>query len=399
MRILRPIGVLCAFLWLAGAPLAGFAEQDDYVARKGLELYQKDLQNLVQQIQGLGASDRAQREFLDRLFQLKYAETERLFDTMAPGSAISRQASELCSLKAVEQHALGNWIQAYFALKDAERWNRDIRSQSLKIGSRIIDLASFWAEVEQVMLENGGDVRFLIRPFPQDRMFRPDAVSLTRVETMSTPQPQRPTRPSRASRASSFAALESDVSTTVGVSANRSAEANVVSGRDSEFLSDRLRKALYNYFYDPVESNSDFSLYLPNGTYAIRDKEFALYPVEFEVSGEETRVVLKPARWFRLSFSSEVHPSEIAVSVDGVQWADLAHVPFGKCRVEVKNKDYTYAFVKVMFVPEGEAGDPAAAEQGPGAVNTITVEDRGTCKLTLKERDGNEKFRYSLLGY
>ena len=395
MRFVRAFAAVFASLWIAWAS-AGMCGEDDYVAKKGLELYQKDLQNLVQQILALGPADRDQQEFLDRLFQLKYTEIERLFDMMGPEDAAKRQGAELYVLKAVETHALGNWIQAYFSMKDAESLNKDIRSQPIQIAGKPFDVASFCEGIENQMLEKGANVQFLIRPFSQERMFRPDKVTLIRA--------QREQRSASASARPDgrFAGIESDVSTTVGSSssASRSGANSAVSDKDREFLAERLRKSLYKYFYNPAEMNSDFSLYLPNGNYSLRDREFAIHPVDFEVAGEKIQVVLQPATWFRLTFSEEVHPSEILVLYKGNPWTDLAHVPFGKYRIEVRNKEYTYPFVKVTFVQKGETGEQSGiAEQGQETEGRVAVEDRGACKLMLKERDGSEKFRYSLVGH
>ena len=394
MKVAKATVVLCAALWVLAAPRWSLAEED-YVAKKGLELTQRDLQGLVQQIQSLGAGDQAQRELLDRLFQMKVVEVERLFDVMEPGDAMSRQAASLCALKAVEQHALGNWVQAYASMQDAERWDKSIRSGTLKIGAQTVGLAAFWDQVEQEALKKGGSVRFLIRPFAEDKMLRPDTITLDR----KLAAPERPRGPSSGAL-TDFAAATAEASTGPARPAGRSPKPEAVSGNDSGFLSERFRKALRQYFYDPVEAKADFSLFLPNGSYEIRDRDFALQPVDFEVSGEQTKVVLQPADWFRLTFSQQVHPSEIAVSVDGTPWADLAHVPFGKCRIEVKNPDYTYSTVRVVFVRKDQAGQVTGAPaQGPEAPNTVVVEDRGVCKLALREREGGEKLRYSLLGY
>ena len=396
MRFARLFAVLWALLWITWGS-SGICAEDDYVAKKGLEFYQRDLQNLLQQVLALGPSDRDQKDFLDKLFQLKYMEVERLFDMVEQRDVVKGQVAELCVLKSVESHALGNWIQAYFALKDAESWNQNIGSQSLKIAGKPFDVTSFAERLEKEMLENGTNVRFLIRPFPQDKMFRPDKVMLTRTQAEAKKVFAQARPDGR------FAGIESDVSTTVGSSSSsgkRPADSSTVTDKDREFLAERLRKGLYKFFYNPTEENSDFSLYLPNGDYSVRDKEFALHPVDFEVTGAKTQVVLEPARWFRLSFSEEVHPSEIAVVYQGAPWTDLAHVPFGRCRIEVRNKGYAYPFVKVTFAPKGETFEqPGTAAQGQESEACVAVEDRGACRLTLKERDGSEKFRYSLLGY
>lgn len=395
----RNVWLVGLLLWIAWIPQPVWdqaaAEEEDYVAKKGLELYEKDLHSLVQQILALGPSDRGQQEFLDRMFQLKYGEVEKLFDLMGQGDPVKRRIAELCVVKAVENHALGNWIQAYFALKDAEGWNPTIRAQSVRIAGKPFEVASFAKELEESMLDRGANVRFLIRPFPEDRLFRPDKVALVRTE-LERKHPLGPARPERR-----VASVETDVSSTLGAPGGRAKDSVGLSDKDRDFLSERLRKALYKYFYEPTERNSEFTLYLPSGTYAIGDSEFAIHPVQFEVRDEDTQVVLQPARWFRLSFSGEVHPSEISVLYRGEPWTDLAHVPFGKYRIEVRNKDYTYPLVKVSFVPkEKEAGmENVAASREQEPEGRIVVEDRGNCKLVLKPRDGNEKFRYSLLGY
>lgn len=394
-RNLWLVGFFLGTLWIPQAVWGQAVAEEDYVAKKGLELYEKDLHGLVQQILALGPADKGQQEFLDRMFQLKYGEVEKLFDMMGRSDPVKRRIGELCVVKAVENHALGNWIQAYFALKDAEAWNPAIRAQSVRIGGKLFDVAPFSKELEERMLERGANVRFLIRPFPEDRLFRPDKVALVRTE-LERKYPVGPARPERR-----VASLETDVSSSVGSPRGKPGEPVDLSDKDRDFLSERLRKALYKYFYEPVERNSEFTLYLPSGCYAIRDSEFAIHPVQFEVTDEETQVVLQPARWFRLTFSGEVHPSEISVLYQGEPWTDLAHVPFGKYRIEVRNKEYTYPVVKVTFVPKekGSAEEAAAPSEDREPEGRIVVEDRGTCKLTLKPRDGSERFRYSLVGY
>lgn len=394
-RNLWLVGLFLGTLWIPQAVWSQAVAEEDYVVKKGLELYEKDLHGLVQQILALGPSDRGQQEFLDRMFQLKYGEVEKLFDMMGQSDPVKRRIGELCVVKAVENHALGNWIQAYFALKDSEAWNPAIRTQSVRIGGKLFDVASFSKELEGRMLERGANVRFLIRPFPEDRLFRPDKVALVRTE-LERKYSVGPARPERR-----VASIETDVSSSVGAPRGKPREPVDLSDKDRAFLSERLRKALYKYFYEPVEQNSEFTLYLPSGCYVIRDSEFAIHPVQFEVTDEETKVVLQPARWFRLTFSGEVHPSEISVLYQGEPWTDLAHVPFGKYRIEVRNKEYTYPVVKVTFVPKekGSTEEAAAPSQEREPEGRIAVEDRGTCKLTLKPRDGNERFRYSLVGY
>ena len=140
-------------------------------------------------------------------------------------------------------------------------------------------------------------------------------------------------------------------------------------------------------------------LYIPQGTYRLWEKDFAIHPIDFEVSQKDTRVIIQPTCWFRLTFSDDVHPSDIELSYDGTEWKDFTHVPFGSYRLKVKNKGFTYPFVKVTFLMKrGASLEQEAATQSQSDRNVV-VEERGTCRLLLRQRNEAEKIRYNLLGY
>ena len=110
-------------------------------------------------------------------------------------------------------------------------------------------------------------------------------------------------------------------------------------------------------------------------------------------------MVLQPARWFRLTVSDEVHPSNVHLSFHGVRWEDFEHVPFGSYKVHVKSNEFTGSAVWITFVPgvDDEPEQEASAAKGKGEV--VVVPDRGAYELSLRARTGNEKMRYSLLGF
>jgi hypothetical protein len=167
--------------------------------------------------------------------------------------------------------------------------------------------------------------------------------------------------------------------------------------KDQAYLLERFNKALYAYYYDPTPKNAQFEVFLPHGEYYVYEKDFKIHPVDFEVSTENTQVILRPARWFRLTVSDEVHPSNVHLSFHGVEWRDFSHVPFGSYRVHVKSNQYTAPAVRITFVPVTDD----ASEQGTagGKGETVVVPDRGEYELSLRSRTGNEKLRYSLLGF
>jgi len=110
-------------------------------------------------------------------------------------------------------------------------------------------------------------------------------------------------------------------------------------------------------------------------------------------------VILQPARWFRLTISDEVHPSNVHLSFHGEKWEDYDHVPFGSYKVHVKSNEFTGPAVWITFVPEMAATseEGATAQKTKGEV--VVVPDRGEYELSLRARTGNEKMRYSLLGF
>ena len=240
------------------------------------------------------------------------------------------------------------------------------------------------------MRKSGNNVKFLIANFPQEKIYHPEKIVLAKSkedarEKLASGQARNP-------------ADERNRESTLRAAAHGKPEKSMTE-EDERFLLSRFRKALYAYFYDPVESNAEFVLYLPFGSYHVYEKEFAIHPEEFNVTAQDTKVNLQPAQWFVLRFSEEVHPSNISLSFHGVEWKDLAHVPFGRYRVEVNSPEFTYPAVKVTFVEEEDLETLQKVRNPEKPEATVIVEDRGTSTLVLKERDQNEKMRYSFLGY
>jgi len=388
-KILTSTILFTCLLLTGGFPSLCGAE--DYAAKKGVALYRVDLQNLAEQILKLEPTERDQREFLDRLFQMKLAEAERMFQACGDAKEVKRQVAEIYLLKAIETDAMDNWVQAYFALQSAEAWNKGALTQHLKIGEKGYKVAAFAEELESKIKRWGNNVRFVIKPFPAEKMFQPDKVVLARSEeeekeekkAAAAKRSQR--KPDRDSPGGRWDAIE------------ESPEKMEISPKDEAYLLDRLNKALYAFYYNPVERNAEFNLFLPYGEYHLYEKDFTVHPVEFEVSGRSTQVVLRPARWFRLTISEEVHPSEVRLAFHGTEWKDLSHVPFGSYRVRVKSNEYTAPAARMTFVPKGDGTSEEEAAASKGEI--VVVEDRGVYKMTLRERTGNEKLRFSLLGF
>ncbi len=371
------------------------ADSEDYVAKKGLALYRGDLQNLLQQILALPPEAVDQREFLDRFFRMKFSEAEKMFEACGGGEGTRRGIAEIYLLKAVENRSVGDWIQAYAALLDARKWSKDVARQVLRVGEREISMGEFSSSLEQEVGARGQEVRFVIKPFPEDRMFRPENVVLARSQGEEEPRVRtvkhRARRPSAGPEAGVYGKAQA------GQEEGETGPVEI-SERDKAFLLKRFTRSLYAYYYDPTEANAQFSLYLPRGSYYIYEKDFSIHPVEFSVTDEATQVVLRPARWFRMAVSEQVHPAKVSLSFHGKVWKDLDHVPFGRYRIHVKSKEYTAPMVKVTFVPKGEeSSDEDDGARRPGA--RIVVEDRGVYKLALRERTGSEKLRYDLFGY
>ena len=385
--------ILFASLLFTGgfpAPCGGV----DYAVKKGLALYRVDLENLAQQILRLEPTDKDQREFLDRLFQMKFAEAERMFEVCkdVQDQEVKRLIADLYVLKAIEAEKMGNWIQSYFAVKDAAEWNPEALKQSLDLGGKVHNTAALAQALEQKVQNWGNRVRFVIRPFPPDQMFRPEKVVLARSEEEEEIEVRHPPPPRR-----SHGRLDAIPPGGRRDAVEERQEKIRISQKDEVFLFDRFNKALYAYYYSPIERNAQFEIFLPRGNYHVYEKDFTVHPVEFEVSDRSTQVILEPARWFRLTVSEEVHPSDVQLSFHGVEWKDFNHVPFGRYRVRVKNREYTGPAARITFVPK----DGASSEEQAAAVKgeTVAVEDRGGYRLTLRERTGNERLRYSLLGF
>jgi hypothetical protein len=382
--------ILFACLFLIGG-FPSLCGAEDYAAKKGVALHRADLQNLVQQIVKLDPKEKDQRDFLDRLFQMKLAEAERMFQVCGDAQEVKRQVAEIYLLKAIEADAMGSWIQAYFALQSSEAWNKEALTQYLQIGEKGYKVAAFAKELEKKLQRWGNNVRFVIKPFPREKMFQPDRVVLARSEEeqkeKKTAVNQKPSqgRPDRDSPGGRWDAIEG------------SPKKMEISPKDKAYLLDRFNKALYAFYYNPIERNAEFDLFLPYGEYHLYEKDFTVHPVEFAVSGRSTQVVLRPARWFRLAISEEVHPANVRLSFHGTEWKDLNHVPFGSYRVRVQSNEYTAPAARMTFVPKGDgiSEEEAAASRG----EVVVVEDRGVYKMTLRERTGNEKLRHSLLGF
>jgi hypothetical protein len=373
--------------------VGGFAAPcgaEDYVAKQGVALHRIELQNLAHQILKLDAGERDQREFLDRLFQMKFAEAEKLFFASEEGPEVNRAIGELYLLKALETEAMGNWIQAYFATKDAAAWSPQVMTQSLVVGEDAYNIPKISHDLESKTQQWGNRVRFVIRPFPSDRMFRPEKVVLARSEEEkagAVPVNTRNPRRAEGERASPGGRWEADA---------KPAETAEIGPKDQAYLLERFNKALFAYYYNPIPKNAAFDIFLPHGEYYVYEKDFMIHPVDFEVSEQNTQVILQPASWFRLTLSDEVHPSNVVLSFHGVEWKDLNHVPFGSYRVLVKSNEFT-APVHITFVPKTEASSEPGSVGGKGEV--VVVEDRGVYNLSLRKRTGNERLRYSLLGF
>lgn len=384
-----PMVLVCLCILLGSGVLSqGIAE--DYVAKKGLAVYQKDLTKLVEQSLALNDTDRGQLDMLNRLFEMKFHEAEQLFTFFGNSDTAKRRVADLYLLKAIENNKAGNKIQAYFALLDAESWNKDARKRTLRIAGNYFPVSTFSKELEKEMRKSGNNVKFLIATFPAEQMYHPEKIVLAKNKE----DEREPFDSARTGQASNKRKNKSTLRT--GEADNPLMK---VTEEDEQFLLSRFRKALYAYFYDPIESNAEFTLYLPFGSYHVYEKEFAVRPEEFDVTLQESKVNLQPAQWFVLGFSEEVHPSNISLSFHGVEWKDLGHVPFGRYRVKVSSPEFTYPVVNVTFV---EKEDMETLQQALNPLKpeaTVVVEDRGTCSLGLKKRDSNEKLRYSFLGY
>jgi hypothetical protein len=338
----------------------------------------------------LDPSQQEQRGVLDRLFQMKFAEAERLFKVTGGGDGAKHQIAEMYALKSIEDQEQGNWIQAYSALKEAEAWNKDVKSRSLQVGGKRVDIGPLMEALEKQALANGKKVRFLIKPFPPEQMFHPDNVILIRTEEqVKSVRPQTVSERRSEGLGTDAPAREPEV------------VLSPISKQDEAFVVKNFRKALYAYFYNPIDTNAEFSAYLPQGRYRLWEKDFAIHPVDFKVSVKNTQVVIQPASWFRLTFSDQVHPSDIEVSSNGTEWKDLNHLPFGDYRVKVRDSEFTYPFVKVVFQRNGNASfqEETATVTQSQDTRYVNVGERGTCRLLLRERDGSERFRYGVLGY
>lgn len=380
MRCRSVAGIVLAVALAVAAAGPSPCGAEDYVAKKGLTLYRSDLQNLAQQILALGSSAGDQRTFLHRLFEMKFAEAERIFGLCGQEDEVRRQVAELYLMRAIENRAVGNWIQTYFSLKDAETWNPDALRQVVDMGGRRFEMTAFAKDLEGEMRAKGNNVRFRIKSFDGGQMFRVDNVIL--AESYEQGEGEGP----------------GDGAATGFSSIGQNGRKDGITEQDWAFLRDRFYKSLYAYYYDPSEQNAEFELYLPRGDYYVYEKDFALHPVEFTVSTQSTQVILQPARWFQMTLSEEVHPSNVRLSFHGMEWTDLTHVPFGTYKIHIKNKRYTYPSVKVTFVPKG---DPSYLNEMGSQVaeEAVYVDDRGVYQLAFQERNSSEKLRYKLLGY
>jgi len=366
----------------------GLAE--DYIAKKGISKFHRDMAKLVEQTLALPSSDQAQLAMLNRLFQMKFDEVERLFNFCGDSQQVRRQIAELYLLKAIQKNKAGNRIQAYFALLDAGTWDKLAKNRSMKIGNAFFDMGQYASNLEEEMRQRGNNVRFLIASFPEGQLYHPDKVIMAKddekaQDKLASGESGNPS----VRRVQSSSLREQD----------RWTQSKIMSEEDEAFLLARFRKALYAYYYDPIEANAEFSLYLPYGDYYVYEKDFSLRPEEFNVSSQETKVNLHPAQWFGLQFTDEVHPSNITLSFHGVEWKDLDHVPFGRFRIKVSSSDYTYPVVRVAFVEKEDIETLNQVRNPERPEATVVVADRGVCKLRLRLRDSNEKLRYSLLGY
>jgi len=390
-KIQPAMSLFVCLLLAAGFVLPCGAE--DFVAKQGVALYRAELQTLAQQILKLEPADKDQREFLERLFQMKFADAERMFDVCGDSQEVKRLIAELYLVKAVVADSLGDWIQSYFSVKKAAEWNRQVMTQSLQIGEKAYDIPTFSNDLENKAKQWGNQVRFVIKPFDLDNMFIPEKVVLSRNEDVETQAPAvRPTIRARMKRGADSPGGRWDTQP-------EPLENVEISAKDKAYLLERFNKALYAYYYDPVEKNEKFEIYLPYGEYYVYEKDFTIHPVDFEVSDKKTQVILEPARWFRLTISDEVHPSNVHLSFHGVEWEDYDHVPFGSYKVHVKSTEFTGPAVWITFVPEMDATSEEEASAGKRKGQVVVVADRGEYELSLRERTGNEKMRYSLLGF
>jgi hypothetical protein len=381
---------VCLFL-AAGFVLPCMAE--DFVAKKGVALYRSELRNLAEQIVKLEPAEKDQREFLERLFDMKFADAERMFEVCGDSPEVKRLVAESYLLKAVVADSMGDWIQSYFAVKDAAAWSRQVMTQSLHVGGKVYNMATFSHDLENKAKRWGNRVRFVIKPFTLDNMYHPEKVVLARnEEEEAEPKVERSSYRARVKRGAGSPGGRWDTQPEL-------LESVEISPKDNAYLLERFSKALYTYYYDPVETNARFEIFLPHGEYYVYEKDFTIHPVDFEVSKGNTQVILQPARWFRLTISDEVHPSNVHLSFHGVRWEDYEHVPFGSYKVHVKSNEFTGPAVRITFVPglDGEPEDEASAGKSKGEV--VVVPDRGEYQLSLRARTGNEKMRYSLLGF
>ncbi len=390
-RKIQPALILFGCLLLAGGfvPPCG---AEDFVAKQGISLYRVELQNLAEQVLRLDPTEKEQREFLDRLFQMKFSEAERMFQVCSDTMEVKRAVAELYLLKAIVAESMGNWIQSYFCMQDAAKWSRQPMTQSLQIGDKAYNMASFSYDMENKARQWGNNVRFVIKPFESDKMFRPNKVVLARSE-------EEDAQPKSESSVSGTSARQ-DRTTSPGGRWDTNVEPVgefELSAKDEAYLLERFNKALYAYYYDPTEKNAQFEVFLPHGEYYIYEKDFTVHPVDFVVTTQNTQVILQPARWFRLTVTDEVHPSDIHLSFHGVEWKDFDHVPFGSYRVHVKSNKFTASAVRITFVPVTEGDSEKEATAGKGEI--VVVPDRGEYQLSLRTRTGNEKLRYSLLGF
>lgn len=391
-RKTQPAMILFVCLLLtAGFVLPCGAE--DFVAKQGVALYRVELQNLAQQILKLEPAEKDQRDFLERLFQMKFDDAERMFEVCSDGSEVKRLIAELYLVKAVVADSLGDWIQSYFSVKEAAEWNRQVMTQSLKIGEKAYNIPTFSSNLENKAQQWGNMVRFVIKPFSLEGMFQPEKVVLARSEEEETQ--------TKVVESTSRARVKRDADSPRGRWDTQAEPlGNIeISPKDQAFLLERFNKALYAYYYDPVEKNAKFEIFLPHGEYYVYEKDFTIHPVDFEVSNENTQVTLQPARWFRLTISDEVHPSNVHVSFHGVKWEDYGHVPFGSYKVHVKSTEFTGPAVWITFVPEMDARSEEGVTVQKTKGEVVVVPDRGDYELSLRARTGNEKMRYSLLGF
>ena len=73
-------------------------------------------------------------------------------------------------------------------------------------------------------------------------------------------------------------------------------------------------------------------------------------------------------------------------------------MPAGIANVHVKSTEFTGPAVMITFVPaelDGESEDMPKKAKG----EVVVVPDRGEYELSLRPRSGNEKMRYSLVGF